>query len=66
MSNLKYKPVDFQQTSQREGNADRMHAGQQRLRPFLVVDSLDRFGDSVAGPESGILNYLLAQGSMPA
>jgi hypothetical protein len=66
MNNLKYKPVDFQETSQREGNADRMQAGQQRLRPFLVVDSFDRFVDSVGGPESKILEYVLAQGLMPA
>lgn len=66
MNNLQYKPVEFEEASQKGGDADRMQASQQRPRPFLVVDDRDRFGDSVTGRESEILDYVLARGSMPA
>jgi hypothetical protein len=66
MSNLKYKAVEFEEASRREGDSDRMQARLQRLKPFLVADSLDSFGDSVSGRVSEILDYVLARGSMPA
>jgi hypothetical protein len=66
MSNLKYKPVEFEEACQREGAVDRIQTSQQRLGPFLVADNHDRSGGSAVGRESEILDYVLARGSMPA
>ena len=67
MSNLKYKIAEFEEpASQKDGGVYGMQAEGQRPRPFLVADYPGRFGASDAQRASEILDYLLAQGSMPA
>jgi hypothetical protein len=61
MRNLKYETVDFEEPgSQTE---DRMRTDR---RPYLVSGNPVRFGDEVMDRPLEILDYVLAQGSMPA
>jgi len=66
MNNPKYKPTEFEEVSQKAGDAYSVRIGQQKPKPFLVVDNLHRPRGPSIGGVSEIMDFLLAQGSMPA
>jgi len=70
MSNLKYKTLDADEPAgQTESAGYEIKSVGQRPMPFLVKNDLARFGDSSRpgrSDMSGILDYLLGRGSMPA
>jgi hypothetical protein len=62
MSNLRYETVDLEEATTQQ----QVDARQHRPRPFLVVNNQAGFGDSLSGGVSDVIDYVLAQGSMPA
>ena len=67
MSNLKYKIAEFEEpANQKEGGVYGIKADRQRPRPFLVADNVATSGNLATQRTSEILDYLLANGSMPA